>query len=365
MTWGVPVCSRSPAPSSRARAATSARRRLGLEQHGVAEVAAQLGREPPLAAVRHGCERAPVGERDRVGTPLELPARDVGREPHRRRARGRRQLVVVAVPDAGPRLEDLVEELGRADAVDAERALARGRPVVRVDVPVAAHAADPVRLDLADADPVAATREVLDPHDAVLAHAPRQHGEDVFGQRQRAGLGRLEHRVPAERGLDLGADGLERRARVGRDQRADQIECQKQRLRLERRQPRGLAEVVAVELLLDRDDRVVLDQLRVDRVAAAAEAHEVEELEVLLERLRHEAVAGGRAGRPECAHAARRHTRRGGRPSAPAARRSAPGRRGSHRLVREARSAARRAPSARRAAAPLPRAPGRRGRVRP
>ncbi len=172
-----------------------------------------------------------------------------------------------------------------------------GGAVVGVDVPVAAHAADAVRLDLSRADALAAARQVLHAHDAVLADAGGEHREHVLRERARSGLGRLLHRVAAERRLDLGAHGRERRARVGRDERADQVERQQQGLRLERREARRLAEVVAVQLLLDRHDRLLLDELGVDGVAASAEAHEVQQLQMLLERLGHEPVARGEGDR--------------------------------------------------------------------
>ena len=96
----VVACERTSAASSRARAATRARKRLGLEQDRLAEIAAQLGAEPALGAVGHRRERGAVGEAARVGAALELPARDVaprttprpcrrGRRARRRRARSR------------------------------------------------------------------------------------------------------------------------------------------------------------------------------------------------------------------------------------------------------------------------------------
>ena len=76
------------------------------------------------------------------------------------------------------------------------------------------------------------------------------------------------------------AHALERRVRVGGDHRADELEREPDRARLERRQPRRRAERVAEELLVDV--HVVAVQLGVDRVAAAAEVDEVEQREVLL-----------------------------------------------------------------------------------
>ena len=97
------------------------------------------------------------------------------------------------------------------------------------------------------------------------------------------GLGRLAEVELAERLLELLAHALERRVRIGRDHRADELEGEPDRARLERGQPRRRAERVAEELLLDVD--LVAVELGVDRVAAAAEVDEVQELEVLLDRL--------------------------------------------------------------------------------
>ena len=99
---------------------------------------------------------------------------------------------------------------------------------------------------------------------------------------------------------------------------------------------------------------LVLDELGVDRVAAAAEADEVQQLQVLLERLGHEAVARRQRHRGDARARLVAAARPAGRPSAPAAPRSARARPGSRRRVRAARSTARRARSARRAAGPAP-----------
>ena len=70
---------------------------------------------------------------------------------------------------------------------------------------------------------------------------------------------------------------------LGGDHRADELEREPDRARLERRQTRRRAEGVAEELLVDVD--LVAAQLGVDGVAAAAEVDEVQQREVLLERL--------------------------------------------------------------------------------
>src|SRR5207244_11506572 len=75
----------------------------------------------------------------------------------------------------------------------------------------------------------------------------------------------------------------ERPVRFRRDHRPDELEREPDRARLERRQARGGAERVAEELLVDVD--LVATELRVDRVTAAAEVDEVQQGQVLLERL--------------------------------------------------------------------------------
>ena len=85
---------------------------------------------------------------------------------------------------------------------------------------------------------------------------------------------RAELELP-ERLLELLADAGEGRVRVGRDHRADVLEREPDRARLERRQARRRAERVAPQLLVDVHRAVA--QLGVDRVAAAAEVDEVEQ----------------------------------------------------------------------------------------
>ena len=60
---------------------------------------------------------------------------------------------------------------------------------------------------------------------------------------------------------------------------AQQVDGRHQRLGLERQQARGLGEVVAVRLRIDLD--LVAVHLRVEHVAAAAEVHDVEHVDVL------------------------------------------------------------------------------------
>ncbi len=67
-------------------------------------------------------------------------------------------------------LERLLQRARLADAVDAEGALAVGRAIPRVAVPVAAYAAQVVRLDHAPRDRVRLAAEVLDLHHRAVAH---------------------------------------------------------------------------------------------------------------------------------------------------------------------------------------------------
>ena len=96
---------------------------------------------------------------------------------------------------------------------------------------------DHVRLDEPRRKCVLAFLLVLDLDGAVLpdAFAERRH-ELLLGPR-RTRLGRLAEVELAEGLLELLADALERRVRVGRDHRADELECEPDRARLERRQP--------------------------------------------------------------------------------------------------------------------------------
>ncbi len=60
---------------------------------------------------------------------------------------------------------------------------------------------------------------------------------------------------------------------------AEEVDGRNERLRLQRQQPRGLGEVVAVGVRVDLDP--VADDLRVEDVGAAAEVDDVEDVEVL------------------------------------------------------------------------------------
>ena len=95
--------------------------------------------------------------------------------------------------------------------------------------------------------------------------------------------GRLLEIELAERLLELLAHAVERPVRLGGDHRPDELEREPDRTCFQGRQSRRRAERVAEELLVDAD--LGAAQLRVDGVTAAAEIDEVEQGEMLLDRL--------------------------------------------------------------------------------
>ena len=135
------------------------------------------------------------------------------------------------------------------------------------------------------------------------------------------GRRRVGEGVGAERRLDLLAHRRERRVGLGGDQRRDDVERPQERLGLERREPGGAAERVAVELLVDVDVAVL--GRAVDGVAAAAEVDEVQEVEALLELLRREPEAALELVGLDAARRPRRRSGRAGRPGAPGGARTA------------------------------------------
>ena len=125
---------------------------------------------------------------------------------------------------------------------------------------------------------------VLDLDEALATDSLAQRADELLLGARRPRLGGLGEVEFPERLLELAADALERRVCIGGDHRADVLEREPDRARLERRQPRREAERVAPELLVDVHGPVA--QLRVHGVAAASEVDEVEERQVLLELLR-------------------------------------------------------------------------------
>ena len=138
-----------------------------------------------------------------------------------------------------------------------------------------------VRLDQADAR-LLADGHVLDLDEPLLADRLREVADELLllgaGLRR---LCRFRQRELAEGLLELLADALERRLRLGGDHRADELEREPDRARLERRQAGRAPERVPEELLVDA--HLVSVERGVDRVAAAAEVDEVQKLQVVVE----------------------------------------------------------------------------------
>ena len=150
-----------------------------------------------------------------------------------------------------------------------------------MDAPVGKLPLERVRLDDPLRPRLLALLLVLDLDEALLADSFGERRDEVglrlFGVR----IGRLLKLELAERLLELLAHAVERCVRVGRDHRADELECQADRARFERCQARRMSESVTVELLVDV--HLVAFERRVDRVTAPAEVDEVQQLQVLFE----------------------------------------------------------------------------------
>src|SRR5262249_30128521 len=180
-----------------------------------------------------------------------------------------------------PRLERLIRDLRAAHAIEPEAALRVARAIPRVYAPVRQLALERIRLDDAPRPRLLALLLVLDFDEAALADPLRERCDEVRFGVAGARLGRLCELELAERLLELLADAVERRVRVRGVHRADDLQGQADRARLERCQARRKSEGVAVELFVDMD--VVALERGVHRVTAATEVDQVEELEVLFE----------------------------------------------------------------------------------
>ena len=143
-------------------------------------------------------------------------------------------------------------------------------------------ALDRVRLDRARDDLLLLGLQILELDEPVIVDRARQRVDEplLCADVRRRRLREVER---TERLLELRAHAVERRVRAGRDHRPDELECEADRTRLERGQPRRPPERVAEELLVDV--HLVALQLGVHRVTAAAEVDEVEQREVLFELL--------------------------------------------------------------------------------
>ena len=149
-----------------------------------------------------------------------------------------------------------------------------------MDPPVRQLPLERVRLDEPRRGRLVGLLLVLDLDEPAFADRLAERGHEVLLGLPHLGLRRLGEVELAEGLLELAPDPVERRVRVGRDHRPDELEGEPDRARLQRREARRRAERLAVELLVDVN-RVAVE-LRVDRVAAAAEVDEVEERQVLL-----------------------------------------------------------------------------------
>ena len=179
--------------------------------------------------------------------------------------------------DARARLELLVEDRGRPDPVEAEAPRGVALGVEGVEIPALLAVQELVRLDAPGGELVLVLLVVLEVEQAVVRDRPAHHLRHL---RVVAGGGRdleaLNRRVAAERGHDLLA---RRRQRALRDVLAQEVDRGDERLCLEREQASGLGEIVAVRLRVDLD--LVAVHLGVDHVAAAAEVHDVQQVDVL------------------------------------------------------------------------------------
>ncbi len=285
-------------------------------------------------------------------------------------------------------LERGLREVGRAHPVEPVGARPVHRAVPGVHAPHRQLALERVRLHGSGRRSLVALLQVLDlDHHALLRRLGERPDElllvvtDERGRR----LGQLEL---AEGLLELAAHAVERRVGLGGDRRPDVLDREADRARLERRQLGRTAEDVAVQLLVDAHRARLLVDLRVHRVAAAAEVDEVEQRERVLQLLARDREArrqlvGVELGVPAFAagreqvreqrlqHAEalrrdrpRRDARRAprGRSRGARARRTAPRPRASRAAARARRRRARGAPSApaarrgRSGAGPTPRA---------
>ena len=170
---------------------------------------------------------------------------------------------------------------GAAHAIEPEAALGVTAAIPRVHAPVRELPLQGVGLDDPLRPRLLALLLVFDLDEPPLSDSIRQGRDEISlgvpGARPR----RLRQLELPERLFELSAHAVERRVRVGGDHRADELECQADRARLEWCQARGMSESVPVELLVDV--YLVALERGVHRVAAAAEVDEIEELQMLLE----------------------------------------------------------------------------------
>ena len=210
--------------------------------------------------------------------------RALGRDPQPRGARrldlagARPALDVGRRVDLGPRLEGALEHLGGLDAIQAEVAhVVLGR-VEAGHVPALAPVDERVGLHRALGELVLVGLVVLQAQQVAGDDRLRRHpSDDRVVATLRGDLQPLLHGVGPQRGDDLLARAGQRA--LG-EVLADQVDGGDERLGLDRQQPRRPREVVRVGLGVDLDPAVVA-HLGVEDVGAAAEVHDVEDVDVL------------------------------------------------------------------------------------
>ena len=179
--------------------------------------------------------------------------------------------------DPGAGVEIVIGHRGGPDAVEPEAARGVLVGIERVHVPALLAVEQLVGLHPAGGEQVLVLLVVLELEQPLLGDRAAHHlghlGVVAGGGGDLEALGR---RVPAQRRDDLLARGGERALR---NVVAQQVDCRDQRLCLQRKQAGRLGEVVAVGLGVHLD--LVAVHLRVEHVAAAAEVHDVEHVDVL------------------------------------------------------------------------------------
>ena len=135
-------------------------------------------------------------------------------------------------------VKPLPQQLRRARAVEAVAPRRVAVDVPGVDVPVRQPALDRVRLDRARLDLGRLGLQVLELDEPVVGRSRASAWRRGPPRRPPGASGVCASSNCAERLLELRADAVERRVRAGRDHRADELEREPDRARLERRQPR-------------------------------------------------------------------------------------------------------------------------------
>src|SRR5258705_9020877 len=249
---------------------------FGLEQDRLAALRQDLADQPFDASDRHLRKSGAVLQRHRAA--LSSPA---GRDALEVQNLGRTPVPETVRVERAARLEAFLSQLGAAHPVEAEAPLGVARAVPRVHAPVRQLPLERVRLDDSLRPRLFALLLVLDLDESTLADAFGEGRDEVGFRFYDLRIGRLRELELSESLLELLAHPVERRVRLGGGYPAHQLQCEPDRSRLERRQARREAERVAVQLLVDV--HAVALERGVDRVTAAAEVDEVQQLQMLFE----------------------------------------------------------------------------------